>query len=394
MQGCSGGRFVPAPQCAAGSEPPEPISIFPSLLCSTAASSLRRSLSAFALTALLMTPLAHAQSTTILQSGAIGTDAPEMPIDMAGSQKLASASAAPTMQMSTSITGSPASVQAASSLLPAQMAVPVPDSAAQTAAVMTPSHNAPEKIPTANAAEPALRLGTGDAVTVQVFNRPEFNTTAYVSEDQTILVPLAGPVKVGGMSPADAASKVATALRDGQYLVNPQVSINISQFRSQQISVLGEVHTPGRYPIESKTSVLDMLAQAGGVNETGADVITLIRTSADGKVEHLPINLKKMVSGDPSQPQVSLRGGDSLFIPRAEQYYVYGEVTAPNMYRLEAGMTVVQAISRSGGLTPRGSDSRIEIKRQTGDGKYKTFSADLSDSVQPNDVIRVKERIF
>jgi protein involved in polysaccharide export with SLBB domain len=306
MQGCSGGRFVPAPQCAAGSEPPEPISIFPSLLCSTAASSLRRSLSAFALTALLMTPLAHAQSTTILQSGAIGTDAPEMPIDMAGSQKLASASRMRRRcRCRRRSYGSPASVQAASSLLPAQMAVPVPDSAAQTAAVMTPSHNAPEKIPTANAAEPALRLGTGDAVTVQVFNRPEFNTTAYVSEDQTILVPLAGPVKVGGMSPADAASKVATALRDGQYLVNPQVSINISQFRSQQISVLGEVHTPGRYPIESKTSVLDMLAQAGGVNETGADVITLIRTSADGKVEHLPINHQKDGVGR-SEPAASV----------------------------------------------------------------------------------------
>ncbi|WP_299691793.1 SLBB domain-containing protein [Hydrocarboniphaga sp.] len=290
--------------------------------------------------------------------------------------------------MSTSISTALASTQPVATMEVAPVPIATDGNANNVASLMS-SGAAPTSTP-----EPILRLGPGDAVTVQVFGRPEFNTTAYVSEDQTILVPLAGPVKVGGLSPADAAMRVGDALRDGQYLVNPQVSINISQFRSQQISVLGEVHTPGRYSIESRTSVLDMLAQAGGVNETGADVITLIRTGTDGQVEHLPINLKKLVSGDPSQSQVALRGGDSLFIPRAEQYYVYGEVTSPNMYRLEAGMTVVQAISRSGGLTPRGSDRRIEIKRLTRDGEYRTLDASLSDSVQPNDVIRVKERIF
>jgi polysaccharide export outer membrane protein len=390
MQGCSGGGVAPAPQSAANSEP----SIRGSIGHSTAAYRLRRRLPMLALACLLgsgaaTSALAEA-GDTVLQSGSVGTDAPEMPagLTMPTTTASSSTSASPSMQMSTSINTSPAAMQATTTMaVPTAAIAPV---ATPLASVASPT----SMIPASEAATPALRLGTGDAVAVQVFGRPEFNTTAYVSEDQTILVPLAGAVKVGGLSPADAASKVADALREGQYLVNPQVSINISQFRSQQVSVLGEVHTPGRYAIESKTSVLDMLAQAGGVNETGADVITLIRTDRDGKVEHLPINIKKMVSGDPGQPQVALHGGDSLFIPRAEQYYVYGEVTAPNMYRLEAGMTVVQAISRSGGLTPRGSDSRIEIKRQLADGKYKTFSADLGDPVQANDVIRIKERIF
>lgn len=264
----------------------------------------------------------------------------------------------------------------------------------QRQASIAPMTSASVMPPAAATNEPTLRLGTGDAVVVQVFGRPEFNTTAYVSEDQTILVPLAGSVRVGGLSPADAATQVAEALRAGEYLVDPQVSVTFSQFRSQQVSVLGEVHTPGRYPIESKTSVLDMLAQAGGVSEVGADTIVLIRPGADGKTQRIPVDLKKLTSGASDDPAVGLKGGDSLFVPRAEQYYVYGEVQTPNMYRLESGTTVVQAISRSGGLTPRGSDRRIEIKRQVAEGKYKTFDAELGDPVKPNDVIRVKERLF
>lgn len=242
--------------------------------------------------------------------------------------------------------------------------------------------------------DPLLKLGPGDAVAVQVFGRPEFNTTAYVAEDLTIAVPLAGAVAVGGLSPADAAQQVATALREGQFLVDPQVSITLVNFRSQQISVLGEVRQPGRFPIESKTTVLDVLALAGGIAETGSDVVYLIRQDENGQLARYSIDLKTLTGGDPSSATFPLQGGDSLVVPRAEQFYVYGEVNTPNMYRLEPNTTVVQAITRSGGLTPRGSDSRIEIRRKGADGKYRSFKAELTDVVQANDVIRVKERIF
>ncbi|HUP91104.1 MAG TPA: polysaccharide biosynthesis/export family protein [Solimonas sp.] len=239
-----------------------------------------------------------------------------------------------------------------------------------------------------------LRLGVGDAVVMTVFGRPEFNTTAYVADDQTITVPLAGAVKVAGLSPADAALRVAKALRDGQYLVNPQVSLTLSQFRSAQVSVLGEVHHPGRFPIESRTTILDLLAQAGGVMDGGATTLYLIRADSGGQLQRHPVDLHGLVEGRLDMATMTLKGGDSLFIPRANQYYVYGEVHTPNMYRLEPGTTVVQAISRSGGITSRGSERRIEIKRRNSDGSYKTLDAELNDSVQPDDVIRVKERIF
>ena len=261
---------------------------------------------------------------------------------------------------------------------------------------LTSSTSASTNLPNAvaGAQQPVLQLGPGDAVSVRVFGRPEFDTTSYVGDDQRLNVPLAGAVKVGGLSPSDAANAIAAALREGQFLIDPQVSVTLDEFRSQQVSVLGEVRQPGRFPLQSQTSVLDMLALAGGVNDIGADVIYLMRRSAGGEMQNEAIDLKKLVGGKASQLSVALKGGDSIYVPRAEQFYVYGEVRSPNMYRLEPGTTVVQAIARSGGLTPRGSDSRIEIRRKLNSGKYESFSAELTEAVQPDDVIRVKERIF
>ena len=239
-----------------------------------------------------------------------------------------------------------------------------------------------------------LKLGSGDAVTVQVVGRPELSVTTYVEEDGTIAVPMAGNVAVAGMPPARAAQQVAAALKQGQYLIDPQVTIVLLQYRSQQVSVLGEVKSPARYPIETKTTVFDLLAQAGGITAQGADLVYLLRPDPTTGVQRIPIDLKGLADSGAAVPALFLKGGDSLFVPKAPQFYIYGEVQSPNMYRLEPGMTVIQAISRGGGITPRGSSSRVEIRRHLGDGSYRTLHPDLNDPVSASDVIRVKERIF
>lgn len=239
-----------------------------------------------------------------------------------------------------------------------------------------------------------LTLGVGDAISVQVYGRPELAITTYVSDDGSVPIPLAGNVAVEGLSPAKAGSAIATAFRKGGYLVNPQVTVFLVQFRSQQVSVLGAVSTPGRYIVESRTTVLDVLAQAGGTTENGGDVVVLLRPDKGGKIARQVIDLKGLSQGTTPLPTLTLRGGDSIFVPPAEQFSIYGEVRTPNMYRLETGMTVVQAIARGGGITPRGSSSRIEIKRRKADGTTATRSGDLGDAVHAGDVIRIKERIF
>jgi len=261
------------------------------------------------------------------------------------------------------------------------------------AGVSTP----PAEPPAATAARPPLlELGPGDQVKMDVFGRPEMDTTTYIADDGSIRVPLAGAVVIGGLSPTEAGQKVEAALRKGQYLVDPHVTFTVLQSRSQRVSVLGEVKAPGRYPIESNTTVLDLLAQAGGATEKGADIIYILRPDGTGNLQRLPVNLKSTVDSREAAPAVlqTLRGGDSIFVPAADQFYIAGEVKAPAVYRLESGMTLVQAIARAGGVTERGSASRVQIKRRGPKGDYIVISGKPNERIQPDDVITVKERIF
>jgi len=222
------------------------------------------------------------------------------------------------------------------------------------------------------------------------------DTTTYIADDGTIRVPLAGAVAIGGLSPGAAGQKVEAALKSGQFLVDPHVTFTVLQSRSQRVSVLGEVHNPGRYPVESNTTVLDLMAQAGGATEKGADVIYILRPDRDGKLQRQPVNLKGVTDSHDAAPAVlqTVQGGDSIFVPAAEQFYIAGEVHSPAMYRLEAGMTLVQAIARAGGVTDRGSASRVQIKRRDPKGDYIVISGKSGEKIQPDDVITVKERIF
>jgi polysaccharide biosynthesis/export protein len=241
---------------------------------------------------------------------------------------------------------------------------------------------------------PLLQLGPGDSVNIQVYGQPDMSTTVYVGDDGTVSVPLAGNIQVTGLSPAQAGSRIETALKSGKILVDPHVTITVTQTRSQRVSVLGQVGTPGRYAVESNTTIFDLLAQAGGITATGSDIVYIIRLDKDGKEVRFPVDLKGLASGNGSIHTMSLQGGDSVFVPKAEQFSIYGEVTTPGRYRVEPGMTVLEAIARAGGITLRGSQRRVEIKRKQASGGYSTVKAKLGDPVQPDDVVQVKESIF
>jgi polysaccharide export outer membrane protein len=241
---------------------------------------------------------------------------------------------------------------------------------------------------------PLLQLGVGDELNVQVYGRPELTTTTYIADDGSITMPLAGPVPIAGLSPAAAAREVAAAYRKAQLLRDPQITILLMQSRSQQVSVLGEVRSPGRFPVNSTTSLLDLLAAAGGTTETSADTVYVIRPDAAGNMERHPVNLRGLQDGRQSLQFLVLRGGDAVFVPPADRFYIYGEVKAPNMYRLEPEMTVLQAISRSGGLTELATTRRIDVKRRAADGTVVANRIALADRVQADDVIYIREGRF
>lgn len=241
---------------------------------------------------------------------------------------------------------------------------------------------------------PLVKLGLGDTISLLVFGKPDLSTKAVVADDGTVQLPLIGAIPVVGLSPSEAAQEVAKAYVAGEFLVNPQVTIALETGTSQQVSVLGEVGSPGRYAVESRTSVFDLLAIVGGKSADSADVLYLIRTEADGTVSRIPIDLSSLADPTKEVPAIKFQGGDTLFVPRAPQIFIYGEVSKPGEYKLQPGMSLIEALVIAGGVTPRGSTSRIEIKRKKADGKIKTVYPKLNDTLEADDVIRVKESIF
>jgi len=249
--------------------------------------------------------------------------------------------------------------------------------------------------PTASAADIRLEsLGMGDMVRVTVFRNPELTTEARVSERGTIVFPMVGEVEVAGLTPGQAAQRIGDRLRAGRYVVNPEVTVSTMQVNSRQVSVLGSVVKPGRYAIDSTNMRLtDFLASAGGIAPTGSDRVTIL-TNRDGRPQKLEVDVAEIFrSGDLSH-NVSLQPGDTIFVERAPMVYVYGEVQKGGSYRLEPGMTVMQAIAMGGGITPRGTDRGIKISRADGHGGTRRVDARLTDRVQADDVIQVQESLF
>jgi polysaccharide biosynthesis/export protein len=262
--------------------------------------------------------------------------------------------------------------------------------AAAPAAIPAPALPAPG----AAAPSPLTALGPGDSVTLHVFGQPDMDTVLGVADDGTINVPLAGSIPVAGLSTENAARRVERSFKDGGYFVDPHVTLTLTQSMSQRVSVLGEVHTPGRYPVDSKTTIVDLLAQAGGETEFGSDTVYVLRPDTSGNIKRYPVNLKGLANAATSAPTQLLHSGDSVYVPRAEQFFILGEVQKPSMYKLEPNLTVLQAIALAGGVTPKGSVRRVEVKRAGKNGEQIVISPKGNDLVQPDDVIRVKESIF
>jgi polysaccharide export outer membrane protein len=237
------------------------------------------------------------------------------------------------------------------------------------------------------------QLGPGDSVTIQVYGEPNA-TNVYVADDGTISVPLVGAIPVAGTTPIEAADRVAKALKDGGFFVDPHVTIVVAQSSSQLVSVLGEVGSSGRYPITPRTTIVDLLAQAGGLKESASDVGYVLRNDGNGHLIRYPVDLSRLGDNKDVIDTPALLGGDSLVVPRAEHFYVVGEVTAPGTYAIEPGMTVMQAIARAGGINERGSERRIQLKRRDKNGQYQVLHPKLGDPIQADDMIRVKESIF
>jgi polysaccharide biosynthesis/export protein len=215
-----------------------------------------------------------------------------------------------------------------------------------------------------------------------VFQQPDLTTETRISEKGNIVMPLVGEVKLAGLSQAEAGNAIASSLKKGKYLKNPQVAVAITTLRSRQVSVLGMVARPGRVALDDTSSKpSDVIAAAGGIAPGGSETVTVLREGQEHRIDVLGKDF-------------ALKAGDTVNVERAPVFYIYGEVARSGAYRLEPNMTVMQALAAGGGITPRGSDRRLKLRRPEAGGKVMETDAKLQDRVQADDVIYVKESLF
>jgi polysaccharide biosynthesis/export protein len=242
-------------------------------------------------------------------------------------------------------------------------------------------------------AAPEYKLGPGDAIKVQVYQNPDLSLEARVSETGTISYPLVGNVAIGGLSISQAEKRIADGLQRAQILKQPQVNIVLLQVRGNQVTVLGQVQKPGRFPLETTTvRVSDMLAAAGGVTPTGDDVL-VVSGQRDGKPFRKSIDIPTLFKGASADDDILLHPGDTIYVGKAPTFYIYGEAQHPGTYKIERGMTVLQALAQGGGPTARGSE-RIRLNRTRPDGTVVQLDPRMTDPVLPGDVLYVKESLF
>ena len=238
------------------------------------------------------------------------------------------------------------------------------------------------------------QLGAGDSIGVQVFQSPDLSVDARVSESGLISYPLVGNVQLGGLTITEAEKKIADALRTGGFVKAPQVNIVLRQVRGSQVAVLGQVAKPGRFPLETtNTRVSDMLAAAGGTTAAGDDVL-IVTGERGGKPFRRVIDIPALFINAKSDDDILLVGGDALYVNKAPVFYIYGEAQKPGPYRIERGMTVMQALAQGGGPTTRGSQNRLVLTRRDASGKPVEMTPQLSDLIKADDVVYVRESLF
>ncbi len=248
-------------------------------------------------------------------------------------------------------------------------------------------------------AEDDYTLGIGDKVHISVYKNPDLETLTRISASGTINLPLIGHIRVVGVTEKKAEQIIAASLYEEGYVNSPQVSLSVEEYASRQVSVLGRVNQPGKYFIDHRGStIIDALALAGGVSETGADHVILTKGNQPDS-NAIKIDLIQLMEKGDRTLNLKVVDGDVLFIPHMARFYIYGAVDRAGAYRLERNTTVMQAISIAGGLyvgnsRVKGSEKSIQIKRVQPDGLIKTIKVSIEDKVRADDVIRISEGFF
>lgn len=252
-------------------------------------------------------------------------------------------------------------------------------------------------------------VGSEDLLVVSFLDADKLTTEARVNGQGEIRLLLVGNVHVEGLSTSEIASKLATLYKSGGFLVNPQITVSVKEFRHQAVEVTGAVNKPDRYPLIGPRSLLEMLGAAGGLSDKAGQMCHIMRRmgtadreqqTASPETQTIVVDLQALLLKGAVGMNLPVQNGDVIFVPPANTIYVLGAVTKPGGVLLQNNMTVMKAIAQCGGPDPRLASQNVAVLRQNPSGQPETLMANLSQiakglqsdvPLQANDIVYLQE---
>jgi polysaccharide export outer membrane protein len=239
------------------------------------------------------------------------------------------------------------------------------------------------------------RIGAGDTVRITVYQSPDLSLETRVNEGGAISYPLLGRVQLAGLTVTAAEQHLAAELKRRDFVKDPQVIIVVTQVRANQVNVLGQVGKPGRYPLDLVgMRMTEVLALAGGITAGAGSDTVVLTGNRDGHAYRHEVDLPRLFAPGGTGDDIVVAPGDTIWVDRAPQIYMYGEIQHPGAMRLERGMTVMQAVAAGGGATPRGTLKGLKVTRRGADGKMQTLEPSMEDTLRDGDVVFIRESLF
>lgn len=246
-------------------------------------------------------------------------------------------------------------------------------------------------------------IGREDILEIIVWGHDDLKRIMPVSLEGMISFPLIGEIRAAGLPAVALEKAIAAKLQDG-YVVNPQVSVTVKEYKSQRVFLMGEVNKPGTYAVTRDNTLLFVLSQGGGPTKEAGEEVVIIRPGrtvdraltleeAQKRRDQInQVNLRDVLAGDKNS-NITIHDGDTVIVPKMPFFFVMGEVKTPGKYNLERGTTILMAISIGGGLTPKAAPNRTRITREQ-NGKKVEIPTGMEALILPGDTIVVPESFF
>lgn len=248
-------------------------------------------------------------------------------------------------------------------------------------------------------------IGPGDVITVSIFagGEEQINVNLTVSGEGLVNAPFIGPIKAVGMEISKLEKELLVPLKK-DYFVDPQVHVQVKEYHSLWFSISGAVRKPGKYEVESQTTLMELIAKAEGTTSERGSVAYVMRDQAEGDNQGpIKIDLTKLLDEGDMSKNIILNSGDSIYIPPVKgmkqseaMVFVSGKVKKPGLQEFQPGLTALAVCLMAGGFDEFAAPNRTTVVRNEGDEQevYKINLEDVIDGDIADFPLRPGDRVY